>query len=335
MSLSSETQRVQQGVKDTLKTLIQKLGGTVASERVDGYPALANAISNKLLPDNLLSADTAALYGKPGTATPNEIFAQMYNAGSIEKVFESSTAGATTFDLPADTLVWWGLAVGGGGGGSYGGKESSSNDGYGGTGGNGGQVLLYGPMLPSAATNNSIVVGAGGAGGVSSSDTTPAENGGSTSIFGLIVADGGLAVSNREDGVSVTRFLKTYAVGGAGPSGGSAGNAGEDGVLVSIGPYLMKVAAGGGSGAGTVDSGTSPGKTGGAGGNATLGAGGKGGDSGNRVTPGNAGLPGSPGGGGGGGGSGSYYTVDSHGLPGGKGGDGYAAIFIIRKGGRT
>ena len=47
MSLSSDTQRVQQGVKDTLKTLIQKLGGTVGSELVDGYPALANAISDK------------------------------------------------------------------------------------------------------------------------------------------------------------------------------------------------------------------------------------------------------------------------------------------------
>ena len=75
MSLSSETQRVQQGVKDSLKTLIQKLGGTVASERVDGYPALADAISNKLLPDNLLSDDTAALYGKGAEATPNDVFA--------------------------------------------------------------------------------------------------------------------------------------------------------------------------------------------------------------------------------------------------------------------
>lgn len=77
MSLSSETQRVQQGVKDTLKTLIQKLGGTVASERVDGYPALANAISNKLLPDNLLSAATAASLGLSGTAVPNEAFAKL------------------------------------------------------------------------------------------------------------------------------------------------------------------------------------------------------------------------------------------------------------------
>lgn len=77
MSLSSETQRVQQGVKDTLKTLIQKLGGTVASERVDGYPALANAISNKLLPDNLLSAATATSLGLAGTAVPNEAFAKL------------------------------------------------------------------------------------------------------------------------------------------------------------------------------------------------------------------------------------------------------------------
>lgn len=77
MSLSSETQRVQQGVKDTLKTLIQKLGGTVSSERVDGYPALANVISNKLLPDNLLSAATAASLGLSGTAVPNEAFAKL------------------------------------------------------------------------------------------------------------------------------------------------------------------------------------------------------------------------------------------------------------------
>lgn len=77
MSLSSETQRVQQGVKDTLKTLIQKLGGTVASERVDGYPSLANAISNKLLPDNLLSAATASSLGLSGAAVPNEAFAKL------------------------------------------------------------------------------------------------------------------------------------------------------------------------------------------------------------------------------------------------------------------
>lgn len=77
MSLSSETQRVQQGVKDTLKALIQKLGGTVASERVDGYPALANAISDKLLPDNLLSTATAESLGLSGTAVPSEAFAKL------------------------------------------------------------------------------------------------------------------------------------------------------------------------------------------------------------------------------------------------------------------
>ena len=105
MSLSSETQRVQQGVKDTLKTLIQKLGGTVGSERVDGYAALANAISNKLLPNNLLSAETAALYGKPGTATPNDVFADIFTRlggkGAIQTGSYVGTGGATLdLDLP-------------------------------------------------------------------------------------------------------------------------------------------------------------------------------------------------------------------------------------------
>lgn len=113
MSLSSETQRVQQGVKDTLKTLIQKLGGTVASERVDGYPALANAISNKLLPDNLLSAETAALYGKGAEATPNEVFAAIKSLidGNKEKLGEKaeihlfSYAGTGTYGVDAPSSL--------------------------------------------------------------------------------------------------------------------------------------------------------------------------------------------------------------------------------------
>lgn len=107
MSLSSETQRVQQGVKDTLKTLIQKLGGTVASERVDGYPSLANAISNKLLPDNLLSAVTAALYGKGAEATPNEIFAaipELLNGKAEIHAFSYSGTGGAGPDEPT-TLI--------------------------------------------------------------------------------------------------------------------------------------------------------------------------------------------------------------------------------------
>ena len=325
MSLSSETQRVQQGVKDTLKTLIQKLGGTVASERVDGYPSLANAISNKLLPDNLLSAATAALYGKPGTATPNEIFAMLYGAGSIEKVFESSTAGATTFDLPADTLVWWGLAVGGGGGGQAGYKQSSSNTGNGGDGGNGGQVLLCGPAAPGIVKNNSIVVGAGGVGGSggASGYGSRGASGGATSIFGLIAAQGGAGGGLHDDGAASERFLATYAVGGE-----ANGEKGQDGILVSLGPYLSRFAGGGGAGQKTYDG------AGGKGGDAQTGAGGKGGDAGDESTPGQAGFGGAPGGGGGGGGAGNYYTQGGA-CQGGKGGDGYAAIFIIRKGGRT
>lgn len=318
MSLSSETQRVQQGVKDTLKTLIQKLGGTVASERVDGYPSLANAISNKLLPDNLLSAATAALYGKPGTATPDEIFAQLYNAGSLEKVYESSTAGAATFDLPEDTLLWWGVAVGGGGGGS-----SGEADYYGGGGGAGGQVKVFGPYTPEAVKSNRIVVGAGGAGGVqASSGQNSGSAGGTTSVFSLIAADGGSGGSGYTGG------------SGSGTSSGGNGkdknpSVGSNGQSMPFGAATIFAAGGGGGGANITSS--DPRRTGSLGGSADIGAGGKGGDGSPQSGAGGTGSNGSPGGGGGGGGGGGA----SAGGAGGKGGDGYAAIFIIRKGGRA
>lgn len=318
MSLATETQRVQQGVKDTLKTLIQKLGGTVGSEKVDGYPALASAISNKLLPDNLLSASTAALYGKPGTATPDEVFAMLYNAGNIEKVFESSAAGATTFDLPADTLMWWGVAVGGGGGGS-----SGEDDYYGGGGGAGGQVKVSGPYTPEAVKSNGVVIGAGGAGGAQAgTGQNSGSPGGTTSVFSLIAADGGPGGS-------------TYT-GGSGTGTSSGGNGkdrspsvGSNGQSMPFGAATTFAAGGGGGGANITSS--DPRRTGSLGGSADIGAGGKGGDGAPQSGVGGTGVNGSPGGGGGGGGGGGK----SAGGAGGKGGDGYAAIFIIRKGGRA
>lgn len=77
MSLAEETARVAGGGKNTLKTMLQKLGVSVGTQTIDQYPTLANQISNKLLPNNLISSSTATSLGLAGTATPNEAFAKI------------------------------------------------------------------------------------------------------------------------------------------------------------------------------------------------------------------------------------------------------------------
>lgn len=77
MSLSEQTARVAGGGKNTLKIMLQKLGVSVGTQAIDQYPTLANAISNKLLPNNLISSSTATSLGLSGAATPNEAFAKI------------------------------------------------------------------------------------------------------------------------------------------------------------------------------------------------------------------------------------------------------------------
>ena len=74
MSLSEQTERVAGAGKNTLKTILQRLGVTVGSESIAQYPNLANQISNKFLPNNLLSDVTAAKYGLPPGSVPNAVF---------------------------------------------------------------------------------------------------------------------------------------------------------------------------------------------------------------------------------------------------------------------
>lgn len=90
MSLAEETARVAGGGKNTLKTMLQKLGVGVGSERIDQYPTLASQISGKLHPDNLISAATASSLGLAGTATPNEAFAQ------IKALIDAANANSNT-----------------------------------------------------------------------------------------------------------------------------------------------------------------------------------------------------------------------------------------------
>lgn len=118
MSLSEQTARVAGGGKNTLKTILQNLGVSVGSQTIDQYPTLANQISNKLLPNNLISAATASSLGLAGTATPNEAFAKIKalidaansNANGrlrIEKIvrtgtgtYEEANAPSVTFSFP-------------------------------------------------------------------------------------------------------------------------------------------------------------------------------------------------------------------------------------------
>lgn len=90
MSLSEQTARVAGGGKNTLKTMLQKLGVSVGTQTIDQYPTLANQISNKLLPNNLISSSTATSLGLSGTATPNEAFAK------IKALIDAANSNANT-----------------------------------------------------------------------------------------------------------------------------------------------------------------------------------------------------------------------------------------------
>ena len=46
MSLENQVTRVSQGMKDTLKTLINKLGGNVTDELIDQYQSIASALDD-------------------------------------------------------------------------------------------------------------------------------------------------------------------------------------------------------------------------------------------------------------------------------------------------
>lgn len=73
--------------RETLKTLLEKLGETIPPETdIDGYPAIAGKLSPKLHPDHLLSQATAARYGLGADATVDDVLktlAPLAPAGTI------------------------------------------------------------------------------------------------------------------------------------------------------------------------------------------------------------------------------------------------------------
>ena len=73
MSLAEQTARVAGGGKNTLKAILQKLGVAVGDVPIDQYADLAGQISEKLLPDNLATAETAQLFDLDDNAPVREI----------------------------------------------------------------------------------------------------------------------------------------------------------------------------------------------------------------------------------------------------------------------
>lgn len=95
------------GYQATLEAMLKKLGVTVpAGANVNTYPVLANSMSPKLLPDNLLSDEVARQYGlDPKTATPSmafakEILERQKVASNIkfQKVFSNYSSSGTVAD---------------------------------------------------------------------------------------------------------------------------------------------------------------------------------------------------------------------------------------------
>lgn len=92
MSLSEQLQRVDGGQNNTLKAILNALGVTVGSQKIDQLAALAATISPKLKPDNLLSASVASLLGLGSNAVPNDAFKALATSFK-ESVITASWSG--------------------------------------------------------------------------------------------------------------------------------------------------------------------------------------------------------------------------------------------------
>lgn len=272
-------------------------------------------------------------------------------------VYEYTTPGAATLDVPLGVTQVEIVAVGGGGGGGSGRKGAAGTLRYGGSGGQGGHwglTTVDGSLVEGQTLN--ITVGAGGNGGASrTTNSTSGANG--TAGGSTFVTVGGVDIirtSSVAQGLGGTatgpttasRFTGLVMYNGAAggvPFNGSIGND-------SAAPLNLEI-SGGGSG-GTITTGNNEGYAGGAqadyyslnpyvntdyvdgavGANAVLssfalvGKGGNGGAAGLLV---NAGTGGAGIRGGGGGGGGAAVDDVSNSGAGGRGGDGYVRISLF------
>lgn len=92
MSLSEQINRVDGSQNSTLKTILEKLGVSPGSSKIDQYPTVANGISNKVSPENIVSSSTATSFGLSSSATANQVFVKIKSL--IDTV--TSTANSKT-----------------------------------------------------------------------------------------------------------------------------------------------------------------------------------------------------------------------------------------------
>ena len=99
MSLAEQTARVAGGGKNALKVILQKLGVTVGEVPIDQYADLAGQISEKLLPDNLATAETAQLFGLEDTALVREILVK------IKELFDATDSSISGLEESKAKIV--------------------------------------------------------------------------------------------------------------------------------------------------------------------------------------------------------------------------------------
>ena len=99
MSLAEQTARVAGGGKNALKVILQKLGVTVGEVPIDQYADLAGQISEKLLPDNLATAETAQLFGLDDNAPVREILEK------IKELFDATDSSVSELNSAKARIV--------------------------------------------------------------------------------------------------------------------------------------------------------------------------------------------------------------------------------------
>lgn len=98
MSLENQVTRVSQGAKDTLKALINMMGGNITDELIDQYPAIAS----QLLPPTGITGNTVTVTAKEQLDAGNMII--ILQNGDGYDAYKATTEGVATSNF------WLGIA---------------------------------------------------------------------------------------------------------------------------------------------------------------------------------------------------------------------------------
>ena len=188
----------------------------------------------------------------PTLMSQGDLTTQITVQGVDHVVHHFTTTGSAVFLPPPTVTSVEYLVVGGGGGGGAR---------YGGGGGGGG--VITGTLLVTPGVRVDVTVGAGGTGGVKRATGVshgPGQNGGASTLGGLVASGGGGGGAGNQSTNSIGRTGASGGGGGGGPldqssvtfAGGGAtqGHGGGAGTYGSAWNYFAGLTAGGGGGAG-------------------------------------------------------------------------------------